>query len=44
MIPAPEFDIDCTNETEMNCFGAKLLQHHRLLGGVDLLYYYSLTK
>lgn len=37
----PKFkSVDCTNEAEMNCFGAKLLQHHSLSDGVDLLHYY----
>ena len=41
MTPAPKFkSVDCTNEAEMNCFGAKLLQHHSLSKGVDLLHYY----
>jgi AraC family transcriptional regulator len=40
MTPAPEFkSVDCTNEAEMNCFGAKLLQHRSLSQGVDLLHY-----
>lgn len=43
MTPAPEFkSVDCTNEAEMNCFGAKLLQHHSLSEGIDLLHYHHL--
>lgn len=37
---APKFkSIDCTNELEMDNFGAKLLQHNNLAEGIDLLHY-----
>lgn len=31
--------VDCTNEAEMNSFGAKLLEHHSLSEGIDMLHY-----
>lgn len=43
MTHTPKFKaVDCTNEAEMNCLGAKLLQHHSLSEGVDMIHYYHL--
>lgn len=42
MLPDKLKSINCTNEAEMEVFGAKLLQHNSLSEGVDLLHYHHL--